>query len=91
MSSREPLGRASDFYGPGGNIRAWGFLLAPSAVRQGRVPALFRLDSIHTYHYIPDVAAGLATSAARGHVYGGCGRTRASGDAVRSIVGSPPS
>jgi nucleoside-diphosphate-sugar epimerase len=58
---RAVSGRASDFYGPGaGNThlaeRLWRPALAGKTVR-----LLIDPDAIHTYHYIPAVAGGLAT------------------------------
>lgn len=57
---RAAVGRASDFFGPGGigthfADRFWKPALA------GRKPSLlFDPDATHSYNYIPDVAAGLA-------------------------------
>jgi len=58
---RATTGRASDFYGPGGTLTHLGdqFWHAVIAGKRGRV--VVNPDAIHTYHYIPDVAAGLAT------------------------------
>jgi hypothetical protein len=58
---RATSGRASDFYGLGGTLTHMGdqFWRPVIAGRHGRV--LVDPDAIHTYHYIPDVAAGLAT------------------------------
>jgi nucleoside-diphosphate-sugar epimerase len=58
---RVTTGRASDFYGPGGTLTHLGdqFWRPVIAGKRGRV--LVDPDAIHTYHYIPDVAAGLAT------------------------------
>jgi nucleoside-diphosphate-sugar epimerase len=58
---REVTGRASDYYGPGGvqthlGERFWRPALAGKSAR-----LLIDPDAVHTYHYIPDVAAGLAT------------------------------
>ncbi|MEK7704383.1 MAG: NAD-dependent epimerase/dehydratase family protein [Myxococcota bacterium] len=57
---RAVTGRASDFYGPGGvgthfAERFWKPVLAgkPAAM-------VVNPDTLHSYHYIPDVAAGLA-------------------------------
>ncbi len=64
-------GRASDYYGPGGTLtflgdQFWRPALAGRTVRMPVAP-----DAIHTYHYIPDVAAGLMTlGCAEGDVYG---------------------
>jgi hypothetical protein len=54
-------GRASDFYGPGARQSLLGdfFWLRERSGRTAYLP--FRLDAVHTYHYIPDVAGGLAT------------------------------
>jgi nucleoside-diphosphate-sugar epimerase len=54
------IGRASDFYGPLGTQthvgdQFWPGVLAGKAGRVAVDP-----DAVHTYHYIPDVAAGLA-------------------------------
>lgn len=58
---RATSGRASDFYGPGGTLTHLGdqFWRPALAGRTARV--LVNPDMRHTYHYIPDVAAGLAT------------------------------
>jgi len=53
-------GRASDFFGPGGlqtmfEARFWKGVLAGK-----NAPVIVNPDTLHTYHYIPDVAAGLA-------------------------------
>jgi len=53
-------GRASDFYGPGGTLTALGDYFWPRALAAKTVYSPFPLDAVHTYHYIPDVAAGLA-------------------------------
>jgi nucleoside-diphosphate-sugar epimerase len=57
---RAVSGRASDFYGPGAahthlDERFWKLVLA-----RKRAQVLIDPDAIHTYHYIPDVARGLA-------------------------------
>jgi nucleoside-diphosphate-sugar epimerase len=58
---RAVTGRASDFYGPGGtqthfNERFW------RRVLQGKTgQVLWSPDTSHTWHYVEDVAAGLAT------------------------------
>jgi nucleoside-diphosphate-sugar epimerase len=64
-------GRASDFYGPGGTLTAVGDFFWPRVLSGKTAYSPFRLDAIHTYHYLPDVAAGLATlGCAQGDVYG---------------------
>jgi nucleoside-diphosphate-sugar epimerase len=54
-------GRASDFYGPGGTLTGLGDFFWPRVLAGKRAYSPCPLDSIHTYHYIPDVAAALAT------------------------------
>jgi len=54
-------GRASDFYGPGGTQTGLGDFFWPRALVGKTAYSPFSLDAVHTYHYIPDVAAGLAT------------------------------
>jgi nucleoside-diphosphate-sugar epimerase len=53
-------GRASDFYGPGGTLTGLGDFFWPRALAGKFVYSPYPLDAVHTYHYIPDVAAGLA-------------------------------
>ena len=53
-------GRAADFYGPGGTQTPLGDYLWPRTISGRTAYSPFRLDAIHTYHYIPDVAPGLA-------------------------------
>jgi nucleoside-diphosphate-sugar epimerase len=57
---RATTGRASDYYGPGGSLTHLGDQFWRPALegKTGRV--LVDPDAIHTYHYIPDVAAGLS-------------------------------
>lgn len=69
---RATSGRASDYYGPGGTLTHLGdqFWRPALAGRTARV--LVNPDAIHTYHYIPDVAAGLAALGTAGDdAYGG--------------------
>jgi nucleoside-diphosphate-sugar epimerase len=54
-------GRASDYYGPGGTLTYLGDPFWRSALAGKAVRVLVNPDAIHTYHYIPDVAAGLMT------------------------------
>jgi nucleoside-diphosphate-sugar epimerase len=56
---RAVSGRASDFYGPGGTLTHVGDQFWPGVLagKPGRV--VIDPDVIHTYHYIPDVVAGL--------------------------------
>src|SRR5262245_50685796 len=53
-------GRASDFYGPGGTQTGVGDFFWPRVLAGKTAYSPFPLDAVHTYHYIPDVAAGLA-------------------------------
>jgi nucleoside-diphosphate-sugar epimerase len=57
---RAVTGRASDFYGPGGAWTQFADRFWKPALAGRRVAMLPNLDQPHTYHYIPDVAAGLA-------------------------------
>jgi nucleoside-diphosphate-sugar epimerase len=59
-AARVVVGRASDFYGPGGTGTYFGDEFWPKALSAGTPLALMRLDTPHTYHYTLDVAAGLA-------------------------------
>jgi nucleoside-diphosphate-sugar epimerase len=64
-------GRASDFYGPGGTLTGLGDYFWPRVFAGKTAYSPFPLDAIHTYHYIPDVAEGLATLGCAGaDVYG---------------------
>jgi len=57
---RAVTGRASDFYGPRGALTYLGDYFWKPAL-SGRIAwSPVNPDAIHTYHYIPDVAAGLA-------------------------------
>lgn len=58
---RAVSGRAADFYGPRGTLTFFGeqFWKPVLAGKPGMV--LVNPDALHTYHYIPDVAQGLAT------------------------------
>jgi nucleoside-diphosphate-sugar epimerase len=57
---RATTGRASDFYGPGGTLTHLGDQFWRPALAGKTARVLVNPDMIHTYHYIPDVAAGLA-------------------------------
>lgn len=58
---RALAGRASDFYGPGGALTYVGDFFWKPALAGRKVWSPVDPDAVHTYHYIPDVAAGLAT------------------------------
>jgi nucleoside-diphosphate-sugar epimerase len=56
-------GRASDFYGPLATLSILGDLFWKPAISGSKVRTPADPDAIHTYHYVPDVAAGLAALA----------------------------
>lgn len=69
---RAVAGRASDFYGPGGTLTTFGDFFWPDALAGRTVRSPANPDTPHTYHYIPDVAAGLAAlGTAPDDAYGG--------------------
>ncbi|WP_327371478.1 NAD-dependent epimerase/dehydratase family protein [Streptomyces sp. NBC_01217] len=55
------LGRSADFVGPGVLNSTLGGAVFPAALTGGEVPAFGDIDLPHSYTYIGDVAAGLAT------------------------------
>jgi nucleoside-diphosphate-sugar epimerase len=57
---RAVSGRASDFYGPGGTLTHFGDHFWKPALAGKKARILVPPDAVHTYHFIPDVAAGLA-------------------------------
>jgi nucleoside-diphosphate-sugar epimerase len=59
--ARVVVGRASDFWGPRGTLTYFGDQFWPRAFKGKPVQTLGNVSTPHTYHYIPDVAAGLAT------------------------------
>ena len=59
--ARVVVGRASDFYGPGGTQSYFGDAFWPSALKDGSALVLTSMAELHTFHYTLDVAAGLAT------------------------------
>jgi nucleoside-diphosphate-sugar epimerase len=58
---RVTAGRASDYYGPRATTSHVGDQFWKPVIAGGRGRVLVNPDAIHTYHYVPDVAAGLAT------------------------------
>ena len=58
---RATTGRASDYYGPGGTLTHLGDQFWRPALAGRTAWMLASPDAIHTYHYLPDVAAGLMT------------------------------
>ena len=59
-SAHVVIGRASDFYGPGATMSHFGDPFWPKALSKGLAQLLIRMDTPHTYHYLPDVALALA-------------------------------
>jgi len=59
--ARAVVGRASDFYGPGGHGTFFGDLFWNRVLAGKSAQAPMNPDTRHSWHYIPDVAAGLAT------------------------------
>ena len=58
---RATEGRASDFYGPGGKLTLLGDYFWPRVLKGRSGQVIVDPNAVHTYHYIPDVADGLAT------------------------------
>lgn len=58
---RAVTGRAADFYGPGGRLTFFGDYFWKPVMSGKPAFSLSNLNMVHTYHYIPDVAQGLAT------------------------------
>jgi nucleoside-diphosphate-sugar epimerase len=55
------IGRASDFFGPGVTETTLGERVFANALVGKRADLLGDADLTHTYSYVPDIAAGLAT------------------------------
>jgi nucleoside-diphosphate-sugar epimerase len=55
------MGRSADFFGPSVLNSSLGGAVFPAALTGGEVLALGDIDRLHSYTYIRDVAAGLAT------------------------------
>jgi nucleoside-diphosphate-sugar epimerase len=58
---RVAIGRASDYFGPGSTESALGERVFAKVLAGGRADFIGNPDLPHTYSYVPDVAAGLAT------------------------------
>jgi len=63
---RTITGRASDFYGPGGVGTYFGPQFWRPALAGKAVPMVVNPDTPHAYHYLGDVAAGLAALGSAG-------------------------
>ena len=59
--ARVVLGRSADFFGPRVLNSSLGGAAFPAALTGGEVMALGDIDRLHSYTYVGDVAAGLAT------------------------------
>ena len=62
---RVTIGRASDYYGPGGVTSASGEPVFGRILAGKRPQWTGRLDVPHSFHYLPDIARGLVTLAER--------------------------
>lgn len=58
---RVAMGRASDYFGPRGLVSAMGERVFYPALAGKKASVMGDPDQPHTYSYIPDIAAGLAT------------------------------
>jgi nucleoside-diphosphate-sugar epimerase len=58
---RVAIGRASDFFGAGATESSLGERVFANAVAGKRADFIGDPDLLHTYSYVPDIAAGLAT------------------------------
>lgn len=58
--ARVVVGRASDFWGPYGTLTYFGDQFWPDVFKGKPARTLGNTSTPHTYHYIPDVVAGLA-------------------------------
>ena len=76
---RATSARASDFYGPRGTLSTLGDFFWPRVLKGRSGQVIANPDMLHTFHYIPDVAAGLATlGSAPDDAFGRPGCSRAS-------------
>jgi nucleoside-diphosphate-sugar epimerase len=69
--ARVTVGRASDYYGPGGANSTSGDPVFGRTLAGKRPAWTGKLDVPHTFHYLPDVARGLVTLAERSEADGG--------------------
>jgi nucleoside-diphosphate-sugar epimerase len=63
--ARVTIGRASDYYGPGGGTSTSGDPVFGRVVAGKRPRWIGKLDVPHTFHYLADIARGLVTLAER--------------------------
>jgi nucleoside-diphosphate-sugar epimerase len=62
---RVTIGRAADYYGPGGANSVSGEPVFGRVLAGKRPQWIGKLDVPHTFHYLPDIARGLVTLAVR--------------------------
>jgi nucleoside-diphosphate-sugar epimerase len=67
---RVAIGRASDFFGPGATATTLGERVFANALADKPADFLGDPDLPHTYSYVPDIAAGLATLGTDEHAAG---------------------
>jgi nucleoside-diphosphate-sugar epimerase len=67
---RVAIGRASDFFGPGGLDSAAGERMFGPAIAGKTVQVLGNPDLLHTYSYLPDIGRGLAVLGERDEALG---------------------
>jgi nucleoside-diphosphate-sugar epimerase len=68
---RIAIGRASDIFGAGATETALGSRVFANALAGKRADFIGKLDLLHTYSYVPDVANGLATLGSDERAIGG--------------------
>jgi nucleoside-diphosphate-sugar epimerase len=94
---RIAIGRASDFFGAGVTESTLGKRVFANALAGKRADFIGNADLLHTYSYVPDVAAGLATLGTDERAVGGVwhlpgpetATTRAVLDLIAGEVGHP--
>ena len=59
--ARVAIGRASDYFGPGGLVTHMGQRVFYRALAGKKAQVMGDPDQLHTFSYIPDIAAGLVT------------------------------
>ncbi len=67
---RTTIGRASDYYGPGGVKTTHGPTIFAAALNGKKARWIGSLDVLHTVSYLPDIAKGLVTLGERGEADG---------------------
>ena len=84
---RVAIGRASNYYGPGGLANVTGERLFKAAVAGRAVRWVSRLDQPYTLSYLEDVAAALATLGERDQADGQAWHLPAAGLTGRQFLG----